>query len=83
MELTTRQRRGHALNDTIDGNTCCACFGNYEDDFRTGREWLQCCCSIWIREECVEQYRTPPQISTYACRDNGETLRLKLRCTCY
>ena len=23
---------------------------------KNGREWLQCCCSHWIREECVEEY---------------------------
>ena len=61
----------------IDSNTCCACFGNYEDDFGTGRERLQCCCSRWIREECVEQYRRPPQISTYACWDNRRDFALK------
>ena len=40
--------------DYIDPNQCCACFGLYEDDVGTGCEWLQCCCSRWIHEDCVE-----------------------------
>ena len=40
--------------DHIDPNTCCACFGLYEDDIGTGCEWLQCSCSRWIHEDCVE-----------------------------
>ena len=40
--------------DLIDPNQCCACFGLYEDDVGTGCEWLQCCCSRWIHEDCVE-----------------------------
>lgn len=43
--------------DHIDPNTCCACFGLYEDDVGTGCEWLQCCCSRWIHEDCVEDVR--------------------------
>ena len=51
----TRQRapRLSAL-DYIDPNQCCSCFGLDEDDVGTGCEWLQCCCSQWIHEDCVE-----------------------------
>ena len=37
----------------INLNQCCACFGFYED-ICTGLEWLQCSCSQWIHEECVD-----------------------------
>ena len=26
----------------------CVCFGNYNDDLDTTREWLQCKCDRWI-----------------------------------
>ena len=30
------------------------CFGVYADDAGTGREWLQCQCSRWIHEDCID-----------------------------
>ena len=40
--------------DEIDTNRCCVCFGKYEDDAETGREWLECCCTRWIHEDCID-----------------------------
>ena len=51
----TRQRlQDLSALDYIDPNQCCSCFGLYKDDVGTGCEWLQCCCSRWIHEDCVE-----------------------------
>ena len=41
-------------SEHINPNQCCACFGLYKDDIGTGLEWLQCSCSRWIHEECVD-----------------------------
>ena len=30
------------------------CFGMYADDAGTGREWLECRCSRWIHEDCID-----------------------------
>ena len=49
---STRQKAPKlSSHDNIYPNTCCACFGLYEDDVGTGCEWLQCCCSRWIHED--------------------------------
>ena len=40
--------------DETDTNRCCVCFGKYEDDAGTGREWLECCCTRWIHEDCID-----------------------------
>ena len=42
--------------DEIKDDQCCACFGTYEEDLLsgTGCEWLQCACTRWIHEDCVE-----------------------------
>ena len=42
------------LDESIDTEECCACFGQYSDDIVTGREWLECVCGRWVREDCVE-----------------------------
>ena len=41
-------------SEHINPNQYCACFGLYKDDVGTGLEWLQCSCSRWIHEECVD-----------------------------
>ena len=43
------------MTDIIDPNVCCTCFGSYDDDAGTGREWLQCQCGRWMHEDCVEE----------------------------
>ena len=30
------------------------CFGHFADDAGTGREWLMCCCTRWIHEDCID-----------------------------
>ena len=39
------------VDESINGNLCCVCFGSYVG---TGREWLQCSCSRWIHEDCID-----------------------------
>ena len=57
--LEPRSKRGRQsmgdITEFIDTNTCCTCFGLYEDDAGTGREWLQCHCGRWMHEDCVEE----------------------------
>ena len=48
------KRSKSSADDEIDVNRCCACFGMYADDAGTGREWLQCQCSRWIHEDCID-----------------------------
>jgi len=43
-----------SVDDEIDVNRCCVCFGTFTDDVGTGREWLQCKCTRWIHEECID-----------------------------
>ena len=31
------------------------CFGSYDDDLDTTREWLQCKCDRWIHEDCIDE----------------------------
>ena len=40
----------------IDINQCCVCFQTFEDDEReqSGLEWVECACSRWLHEECIE-----------------------------
>lgn len=67
------QERGEGSTNTkkarsaIDGDgavftddVCCACLGSYEDDAGTDREWLQCKCSKWIHEDCVDYSDSNP-----------------------
>lgn len=36
-----------------DADHCCVCFGSYQEDIDTGREWIQCTCNRWLHEDCV------------------------------
>jgi len=43
-------------NEFIDPNTCCICFGHYEDDQEgAGAQWIYCKCGTWVHEDCVEE----------------------------
>lgn len=42
------------IDHSIYSDLCCVCFGDYADDEGTGREWLQCLCSRWIHEDCMD-----------------------------
>ena len=53
--LTTKpMAKTPRLDESIDTEECCACFGQYSDDIGTGREWLECACGRWLHEDCVE-----------------------------
>ena len=41
-----------------DANHCCVCFGSYQEDIDTGREWIQCNCKRWLHEDCVDSEDT-------------------------
>jgi len=44
-------------DEAIDPDTCCMCFGRYEDDVLegVGAEWINCRCGRWVQEDCVEE----------------------------
>ena len=42
------------VDNSISADLCCVCFGSYQEDVGTDREWLQCSCSRWIHEDCVD-----------------------------
>ena len=48
------KRIKYSADEEIDSNKCCVCFGMYEDDAGTERTWLECCCSRWIHEDCID-----------------------------
>ena len=54
LDKEPRSKAPNRTDDTIDFDRCCACFGLYVDDAGTDREWIECSCSRWIHEECVE-----------------------------
>ena len=33
------------MEESIDTDKCCACFGVYDDDLDTDCDWVQCSCS--------------------------------------
>ena len=37
-----------------DTDHCCVCFGSYKEDIDTDREWIQCSCTRWLHEDCVD-----------------------------
>jgi len=53
MESITKRSRNNA-DDEIDADRCCVCFGCFADDAGTGREWIMCCCTRWIHEDCID-----------------------------
>lgn len=44
----------HLIDDDINIEICCVCFGQYSDDIGTKKEWLECTCSQWVHEDCAE-----------------------------
>ena len=30
------------------------CFGTYLEDVDTDRQWLECNCTRWIQEDCID-----------------------------
>ena len=53
-QSSTKRSKKQSADDEIDVNRCCVCFGMYADDAGTGREWLECRCSRWIHEDCID-----------------------------
>ena len=43
-ELEPKSKAPRLIDEDIDTEECCACFGQYADDVGTGREWLECAC---------------------------------------
>jgi len=41
---SSRKSRKIDLDELIESDVCCVCFGSYDDDLDTTREWLQCKC---------------------------------------
>ena len=48
------KRSKHSADDEIDANRYYVRFGMYADDAGTGREWVECQCSRWIYEDCID-----------------------------
>ena len=48
------KRPKHNADDQIDFNRCCMCFEMHADDVGTGKEWVECQCSRWIYEDCID-----------------------------
>ena len=53
-ESEPKPKAPRLIEDSINTDECCACFGLYTDDIGTGKEWLECACGRWIHEECIE-----------------------------
>ena len=51
--VTRKKARGD-MDATVESDLCCVCFGFYQEDIDTGREWVQCSCNGWIYEDCVD-----------------------------
>ena len=47
-------RKKARIEVEVDADICCVCFGSYEDDRGTDRDWIQCKCNRWIHEDCVD-----------------------------
>ena len=60
-------------DEEIDVNRCCASFGMYADDAGIGREWLQCRCSRWIHEDCIDDDDVDIEQSIFVHYVNVET----------
>ena len=45
-EVASDTRISALLNESIDSNVCCMCFGSYEDDVLDGygADWIDCAC---------------------------------------
>ena len=55
-EVATDTRTPVLLNESIDPNACCMCFGSYEDDVMDGygAEWIDYACGQWLHVDCAE-----------------------------
>ena len=58
VENSSEPKKSRVDNDEIDDDHCCVCFGTFSDDTGTGREWIQCGCSRWLHEDCIDEVLT-------------------------
>ena len=42
------------VDSSVFTDLCCVCFGSYQEDAGTERQWLQCNCQRWIHEDCID-----------------------------
>ena len=42
------------MDENINTEVCCVCYGTYQEDVDTGRQWLECSCTRWIHEDCID-----------------------------
>ena len=49
-----RKRLLGDMDESINTEVCCVCFGTYLEDVDTDRQWLECNCTRWIHEDCIE-----------------------------
>ena len=49
-----RNKTADNIDNEIDISRCCTCFGNYDDDAGTDRQWVMCSCNRWIHEDCID-----------------------------
>ena len=58
------KRNKDNIDDEIDINRCCTCFGTYVDDAGTDRQWVMCSCNRWIHEDCID----PDDVADDTCK---------------
>ena len=61
------KRSIHSADNEIDVNMCCVCFGMHGDGAGTGREWLECQCSRWIHEDCINNDNVGTEQCIFVC----------------
>ena len=42
------------MDENINTDVCCMCYGSYLEDVDTGRQWLECSCTRWIHEDSID-----------------------------
>ena len=53
-QRTKRKRLLGDMDEDINTEICCVCYGTYLEDVDTGRQWLECSCARWIHEDCID-----------------------------
>ena len=51
-----RKKHRLGVDSVIYTDLCCVCFGSFQEDEGTGREWLKCPCGRWIHDDCIMPY---------------------------
>ena len=50
-----RLRQKKSIDEPIDTQVCCVCFGLYLEDTDTDMDWVCCCCGRWLHEDCIDE----------------------------